>query len=149
MVAFIGGCHVGATTEGWTVVGSLGVSAVECRSWWFRPAAWPDGKLLNPNEDRMTRVWMWATVLLVAVQSWVLGRSDTLDVAIGDSLWILSGGLVAAVTALWVMAIRMRVVQAVVEGWVDDREPGFIQGRLAAVAVDAKRARARFASASG
>lgn len=57
---------------------------------------------------------------------------------------------VVAATAFWVMAIRMRVVQAVVEGWVDDdSELGFIQGRIAAVAVDAKRARARFAPASG
>lgn len=233
------------------MVESLGVSAAERRSWWFRPAAWPDGKLLNPNEDRMTRVWIWVACLLVAVQSWVLGRSDTFDAATGDSLWILSGGLVAAsvlccvgarkriwararragaaapgaarpgadglllaewvraprwgdgrrfavrdpvvttaalasvftayatlwllgeagipridistyqdpllsvlqlaaATALCVMAIRLRVVQAVVEGWADDdRELGFIQGRIAAVAADAKRARARFGSANG
>lgn len=38
----------------------------------------------------------------------------------------------------------------VVVGWADDdSELGFIQGRIAAVAADAKRARARFGSASG
>ena len=227
-----------------------GVSAVERRSWWSRPPEWPDGRLLNANEDLTTRVCLWVAFLLLAAHVWVLGRSGTFDVAVGDSLWIIIGGLVvasvlcvvgarrriwaratsagaaapnaagptadgilrewmraprwgdgrrfavrdpmvtaaalgavftacatlwllgetgvpridmstyqdpllsvlqvAAPTAIWVAMIRVWVVQAVVEGWADDdSELGFIQGRIAAVAVDAKRARAQFTSASG
>ena len=216
---------------------------LSARSWWFRPAAWPDGRLLNANEDATTRVWLGVVFLLVAMQVWVHGRSDRLDAAVGDSLWILIGGLVAAsvlctvgtrkrvwerassadaagpgadgpillkwvraprwpdgrrfavrdpaltaaalasafaayatvwllgeagvpridisayqdlllgglqvaaATALSVVTIRVRVVQAVVEGWADDdSELSFVQGRIAAVAATAKRAKSQFAS---
>ena len=47
---------------------------------------------------------------------------------------------------IWVVLIRMHVVQAVVEGWADeDKELGFVEGRIVALAADARRARARFA----
>lgn len=235
---------------------AVGASAVERRSGWFRPAAWPDGRLFNANEDQTTRVALWVVFVLLAVHSWLLGRSDAFEVAVSYSSWILSGGLLVAsalcilvarkriwarasssgagsgcgrdeggaagagaggrtplewvraprwpdgrrfavrdrvataatmaavfaacaavwllgeagipridvsahqglllpvlqlamVAALWVMIVRAQVVQAVVEGWADDdSELGFVQVRVAAVAANAKRARARFAPSS-
>ncbi len=52
-----------------------------------------------------------------------------------------------AVSFTLVMAIRICVVQAVVEGWVDDdrAELDFFMGRIVALAVDATRVKARFA----
>ncbi len=91
------------------------------------------------------------SVFTACATLWLLGETGVprIDMSTYQEP-LLSVLQVAAPTAIWVAIIRVWVVQAVVEGWADDdSELGFIQGRIAAVAVDAKRARAQFTSASG
>ena len=67
---------------------SVGVSVAERQHSWRRPPVWPDGRLFNPNEDRMTRVTLRVAVLAVVLDWWAVGRSDSFDIAVGDSSWI-------------------------------------------------------------
>ena len=228
---------------------SVEAFVAERRHSWRRPPVWPDGRLFNSNEDRMTRVGLRVAFLLLVLYTWAIGRSERFDVfeafdiTVGDSWWILAVGLLAmsalclfaarrrvwvratrtsagtsqpgtvnwrlpawgrtprwpdgrlfatrdplvtvstlvsmfaagaalwllgeagvpridiatyeeplvlllqlaTIVFIWVVGIRMHVVQAVVEGWMDDKELGFVERRIVALAADAKRAKARFA----
>ena len=223
---------------------SAGPSSAKRQSW-RRPPAWPDGRLLHPNDDRTAKVILSTLTALLALWIWALGRTDSFNLPVGDSWWILAAGLLAAsvlcflvarrrvwrlaarssvgavqpqsthprvsrwwcaprwpdgrlvavkdpvvtvlllacsfaaygtllllghagvppiaisgyqeflvpalqltaLSLLWAMVIRNQVVRAVAEGWTDaDKQLGFIERRIAALAADAKRASARFAS---
>lgn len=91
------------------VEGSGGsISARQRHSWWRRPPAWPDGRLLHPCEDPTTRVIGGAVVPLLAIWSWSAGRDGYLGVSVGERWWILAASLIA-VSVVSVLVARRRI----------------------------------------
>ena len=78
----------------------------------------------------------------------LLGHAGVPPIAIsGYQEFLVPALQLTALSLLWAMVIRNQVVRAVAEGWTDaDKQLGFIERRIAALAADAKRASARFAS---
>lgn len=113
---------------------------------WYRTPRWPDGRLFAVSDPGVT-VASVAFFLAMSAVLWLCGeaRIPRIEIAAYQEPLLLLLQL-ATVILLWVVLIRTRIVHAVVEGWVDDdcAELDFLQRRVVALAVDAKRARARF-----
>ena len=77
---------------------------------------------------------------------WLLGEAGVprIDIATHEEPLVPLLQL-ATIVLISVVVIRVHVVQAVVEGWMDDKELGFVERRIAALAAGAKQAKARFA----
>ena len=99
---------------------SAGSPSARQRQSWRRPPAWPDGRLLHPCEDLMTRVTIGALMPLLAPLVWALGRGDYIEASVGDWWWILGAGLIATsvvspLVARWrtrSLAVRMGLTAA-------------------------------------
>ena len=113
---------------------------------WYRTPRWPDGRLFAVSDPGVT-VALIAFALAMSALLWLCGeaRIPRIEIAAYQEPLLLLLQL-ATTILLWVVLIRTRIVHAVVGGWVDDdrAELDFLQRRVVALAVDAKRARARF-----
>ena len=114
---------------------------------WWRAPRWPDGRLFAVRDMAVMVAWL-VSIFAAGAVLWLCGDAGIPSIEISAFQEPLVSLLqLATVSLTLVVAIRMRVVQAVVEGWVDDDrvELDFFMGRIAALAVDARRAKARFA----
>ena len=137
----------------WNLAARMGLTAVQpqstCRrltSGW--PAArWPDGRLVAVRDPAVTALVLAGTFASYGAL-WLLGSAAVPRIDISGYQQDLLLALQLPVSALLcVMVVRIQVVRAVVEGWLDDdAQLGFIERRIAALAANAKRANARFAT---
>lgn len=136
----------------WARAGSSGAGATQPEAanrllpGWGRTPRWPDGRRFVVRDSVVT-VAAFGAVSTACAAFWLLGEAGIPRVDVspyGVSLVPLLQLATPVVLLVWL--IRMQVVRAVVEGWVDDdTELGFAERRIAALAAGASRARARFA----
>ena len=113
----------------------------------WRAARWSDGRLVAVRDPAVTALVLAGTFALYGTL-WLLGNAGVPRIDISGYRQDLLLALQLPVSALLcVMVVRIQVVRAVVEGWLDDdAQLGFIERRIAALAANAKRANARFAT---
>lgn len=137
----------------WSLAARLGLTAVQPQStrrrlpsvW--RAARWPDGRLIAVRDPAVTALVLAGTFASYGAL-WLLGNAGVPRIDISGYRQDLLLALQLPVSALLcAMVVRIQVVRAVVEGWLDDNaQLGFIERRIAALAANAKRANARFAT---
>ena len=113
----------------------------------WRAARWSDGRLVAVRDPAVTALVLAGTFALYGAL-WLLGNAGVPRIDISGYRQDLMLALQLPVSALLcVMAVRIQVVRAVLEGWLDDdAQLGFVERRIAALAANAKRANARFAT---
>lgn len=113
----------------------------------WRAARWSDGRLVAVRDPAVTALMLAGTFALFGTL-WLSGNAGIPRIAIsGYQQDLLLALQLPVVALLWAMVIRTQVVRAVVEGWLnDDAQLGFIERRIAALAANAKRTNARFAT---
>lgn len=115
------------------------------RGW--RAPRWSDGRLVAAKDPAVTALLVVCSLAFYATL-WLLGEAGVPSIDIsGYQEPLLPILQLATLGLLSATMVRTQVVRAVVEGWIDeDRQLGFIERRIAALATEAKRAKARFAS---
>lgn len=113
----------------------------------WRTARWSDGRLFAVRDPAVTALVLAGTFASYGAL-WLLGNAGIPRIDMSGYQQDLLLALQLPVSALLcAMVVRIQVVRAVVEGWLDDdAQLGFIERRIAALAANAKRANARFAT---
>ena len=126
-------------------VGPRSVDWPLLRAW--RAARWSDGRLVAVRDPAVTALVL-AAIFALCGTMWLLGNAAVPRIDItGYQRGLLLALQLTSVVLMWAMAVRIQVVRAIVEGWLDDdAQLGFIERRIAALAANAKRASAHFTS---
>lgn len=124
-----------------------GLAAVQPQYTVWRAARWSDGRLVAVRDPAVTALMLAGTFALYGTL-WLLGNAGVPRIDTSGYQQDLLLALQLPVSALLcAMVVRTQIVRAVVEGWLDDdAQLGFVERRIAALAANAKRANARFAT---
>ena len=124
-----------------------GLAAVQPQYTVWRAARWSDGRLVAVRDPAVTALMLSGTFALYGTL-WLFGNAGVPRIDISGYQQDLLLALQLPVSALLcAMVVRTQIVRAVVEGWLDDdAQLGFVERRIAALAANAKRANARFAT---
>ncbi len=114
------------------------------RGW--RSPRWSDGRLVAVKDPAVATLLVVCSLAFYA-KLWLLGEAGVPSIDIsGYREPLLPILQVTTLGLLWAMMVRTQIVRAAVEEWIDeDRQLGFIERRIAALATEAKRAKDRFA----